>query len=162
MKRALELLKLIPAQTVQLSILDRLLTWKIPFNSGLGLKIQKLSDQECVIEAQSRRRQKNHVNGAHACFLALMAEYPAGLLLAQHFDFNDYRLIISELKMSYHKQGRGTLVARSLLGQDVPDKIDEEHFVKMQTEIKNSNGDLIAKGETLWQIKPWSKVRSSK
>lgn len=155
----LALLRKIPSEKIQLQILDRVLNWRIPFNSGLGIRLKELSPKTCIIETSPRRRQKNHVNGAHACFLALMAEYPAGLLLAQHFGIDRYRLIISELKMSYSKQGRGALIAYSKLEQDVPAAIQEEHFVKMVTEIRNSANEPVARGETVWQIKPWDKVR---
>jgi hypothetical protein len=101
------------------------------------------------------------VAAAHACFLALMAEYPAGLVLARRFSITRYRLIISELKMSYQKQGRGRLTAvAALQGTDLlPLETTDEFFVPMITTIFDQDTNPIARGETLWQIKPWSKVR---
>jgi hypothetical protein len=99
------------------------------------------------------------VGGAHACFLALMAEYPAGLVLAQRFSLVTYRLILKELKMTYERQGRGSLLATSRLDQSLDTSTTDEQFIPMVTRIHDTSGQLIAEGQTLWQVKPWDKVR---
>jgi acyl-coenzyme A thioesterase PaaI-like protein len=148
----------IPVDIVKYKLLDRALSIKIPFNRGLGLAIQTLNKSMCEVHSPARKRRHNHVGGAHACFLALMAEYPAGLLLAQHYPIDRHRLIIQELKMEYLKQGRGRLVAISRLA-DTPEAVQEEQLLPMVSEIFDGEGNTVARGTTLWQIKPWSKVR---
>lgn len=153
---------------VRLKILDTVFNAMIPFNRGLGFEIKKLDSESCVIYSPEKKKRQNHVGGAHACALAVLGEYTAGLLLAQHFNPEKFRFIIAHLEVDYHKQGRGDLFATSLkpsvavmIGEaDQEKNIDKESFVDLSTEIKNSQDELVAVVKTKWQAKPWSLVRS--
>ena len=153
---------------LRFKLLDKVFQTVIPFNRGLGFEIKKLDPESCVIFSPDRRRRQNHVGGAHACALALLGEYTAGLLLSQHCNPERYRIIISHLEVDYHKQGRSDLTATSLkpsvavlLGEANQNKQEEkEMFVDMVTEIKNHDQELVAIIKTRWQAKPWSLVRS--
>jgi acyl-coenzyme A thioesterase PaaI-like protein len=155
----LEIIQRIPTPQIRHSLLNRILERKIPFNRGLGLKIRTLNDELCEVASKPHRRRNNHVGGAHACFLALMAEYAAGLVLAQRFSLAKYRLILKEIKVSYEKQGRSSLLATARLNTTLDTTSDEEQFIPMVTQITDGYGNLVAEGQTLWQVKPWEKVR---
>ena len=150
---------------LRLKILDKVFTAMIPFNRGLGFEIKKLDQESCMIFSPEKRKRQNHVGGAHACALAVLGEYTAGLLLAQHYSPEKYRFIIAHLEAEYHKQGRGTLEALCLkpditILNPVTENGDKEMFVDLSTEIKNSQGELVAIIKTKWQAKPWELVRS--
>ena len=153
---------------LRLKLLDKVFQTMIPFNRGLGFEIKKLDPESCVIFSPDKKRRQNHVAGAHACALALLGEYTAGLLLAQHYNPERYRFIISHLEVEYHKQGRGALTGTALkpsvavlLGEaDQNKQSEKETFVDLVTEIKNSNDELVAIVKTKWQAKPWDLVRS--
>lgn len=145
---------------LRLPALTTALELAIPFNAGLGMKITTLSREKVIIRSPDRRKRRNHVGSAHACFLALLSEYPAGLLLAQKYSFSQYRIIISELKIEYLKQGRGPLTATALAPEEWPEFINGEAFLDMQTVIKNDKEEPISICYTRWQIKEWKKVRS--
>lgn len=138
--------------------LDAVFTWGIPFNRGMGLKIKTLSPDFVEIEAIEKTRRKNHIGGAHACFLTLLSEYPAGLLLAQNFSPEKYRLILKELHIDYQKQGKGALYSKSNKPESFPEFKDGQTFIDMVTEIFNQNGDLVSTCQTKWQLKEWNKV----
>lgn len=153
-----QLQKLQP-EFIRFKLLDKVFQTIIPFNRGLAFEIKKLDPESCVIVSPDKKRRQNHVGGAHACALAVLGEYTAGLLLAQHCNPERYRIIISHLEVDYHKQGRGLLTA----GCPKPNMsilLGEETFVDLVTEIKNSNQDLVAVVKTKWQAKPWELVRS--
>lgn len=162
-----QLQKLQP-EFLKFKLLDKVFQTIIPFNRGLGFEIKKLDAESCEIFSPDKKRRQNHVGGAHACALALLGEYTAGLLLAQHCNPERYRIIISHLEVEYHKQGRGALTGTCLkpsvtilLGEAEQDKqTEKETFVDLVTEIKNSNQELVAVVKTKWQAKPWSLVRS--
>ena len=149
----------IPQIKIQQKVLDYTFSWAIPFNKGLGLKLTFVSPEKVEVISRPLRKRQNHVGGAHACFLALMGEYPAGLCLAQNYSPESYRMIIGGLKMNYLKQGRGTLTSVSKRPADLPQATGEEFWVPMVSEIMNDKNEVIAICETNWQLKAWKKVR---
>lgn len=171
-------IQLIQPAYIRFKILDKLFQAIIPFNSGLGFEIKKLDTEACTIYSPEKRRRQNHVGGAHACAIALLGEYTAGLLLGQHCNPEQFRIIISHLEVEYHKQGRGPLTATCLkpnfaifnpiANHSDADKTEnpnqknlaeKEMFVDLVTIIKNSNNDDVATVKTKWQAKSWSLVR---
>jgi acyl-coenzyme A thioesterase PaaI-like protein len=144
---------------LRLPALSKALEVMIPFNSGLGMTITHLTSQEARIQAADKRRRRNHVASAHACFLALLSEYPAGLLVAQQYSFQDYRMILSTLKITYFKQGRGVLIGTAKAPEKWPEFVNGEAFIDMQTTITNVKEETVAHCETRWQVKEWARVR---
>lgn len=137
-----------------------MLTVGIPFNRWLGYQVEELTPSVVIVSSPERILRKNHVGGAHACALALLGEMPAGLLIAQNFPIDEYRFIISELHIVYHKQGRGIL--RGTVHPPIPwPSADSEDitWVDLTTYIKNEAGEDVATCKTRWQIKRWEKVR---
>lgn len=152
----------IPNDFVKRRLIDGILNFAIPFNLSLGMKIQKLDQDKVIIKSTNGWKTKNHVGGAHACFLALMGEYPAGLLLAQIYSPEKYRMIIKELQVDYKKQGKGSLKSVARKPFEQPQFEDGEAFIPMTTDIFNENGDLVAVAKTLWQMKEWAMVGKHK
>jgi acyl-coenzyme A thioesterase PaaI-like protein len=155
-------LEKIPNDFIKNRVADGVFNVFIPFNLLLGMKIKMLSPDKCEVASYGAWKTKNHVGGAHACFLALMGEYPAGLLLAQIYSPENYRMIISELHMEYMKQGRGFVKSVARRPMQPPEFCEGEAFVPMVTDIFNKKGELIATAKTKWQLKEWSQVRSPK
>lgn len=152
----------IPIDSLRRRALDTVLSVGIPFNLGLGLHIVELNPCAIRVESPPRFFRKNHVGGAHACALATMGEYAAGLLIAQHFPVSEFRVIIQKLEIEYHKQGRGKLNVESQAPTAYPEIETDGTFIEMRTEITNSDRDLVAECKTRWQIKRWDDVRSKK
>lgn len=146
-------------ETLRLKALAKALDLTVPFNFGLGIEIEKLTPDEVVLRAPDRRKRRNHVGSAHACFLALLSEYPAGLLIAQLYSFKKYRIIISKLEIEYFKQGRGILRGIAHKPETLPPFTDGEAFLDMKTEIVNVKNECVSICKTHWQIKEWDKVR---
>ncbi|MCB0350967.1 MAG: DUF4442 domain-containing protein [Bdellovibrionales bacterium] len=148
--------------SLRLKALTKALDIAVPFNFGLGMQIKKLTPNEVVLISPERRKRKNHVGSAHACFLALLSEYPAGLVVAQNYPFDKHRIIISELKIEYFKQGRGTLTSIAKSPSAWPELVNGETFINMETEITNSKGERVSLCHTRWQVKEWTKVRKKR
>lgn len=156
-----KILEPVPNQKLKNRILNSALSWAIPFNKGLGIEIITLHPGQVCVRSRPVRRRQNHVGGAHACFLALMGEYPAGLCLAQNFSPKQFRMIIGRLEVEYHKQGRGILTATSLRPETLPSGAEDEFWVPMRTEIINEKGERVAECKTEWQLKRWEAVGKS-
>ncbi len=142
--------------------LDVLLNVGIPFNRWLGLKIAEISPVKVVIDSPPSVLRRNHVGTAHACAQALIGEYAAGLVVAQHFPLDTYRFIIGKLEIDYFKPGRGHLRGPAIAPVPFPELENEEGWVPMRTVITNEKGEEIAVCKTRWQVKSWARVDSDR
>lgn len=152
---------------VNLIALNKVLTLGIPFNAPHGFKIKKISNDVVIIALPNRKLNHNHIAGIHACAMATVGEFCAGLSLLTSFGISKYRLILSDLHATYSWQGR-----TDLEGVCSPSVIDKEAVrVALETEgtysqpletiIREVNtGREVARVKTIWQLKVWDKVRT--
>src|SRR5665648_310215 len=94
---------------LNLITLDKLLRFGIPFNAPHGFKIKELTKENVIISLPNRKLNHNHIGGIHACAMATVGEYCAGMSLLTSFGISKYRLILSELNVKYTYQGRVNL-----------------------------------------------------
>lgn len=158
----LQYIDYIPKPTLRHRLLDQWLDRLIPFNRGLGFRIEEFSPRRVKVSSPERKRRRNHLGSAHACALALVGEYTAGLLVAQNFSPERYRLIMSQLHMEYKKQGRGALSAEATPPKTWPHFEDGIGWIDMKTSITDTHGEEVAICSTKWQLKVWQKVRTPK
>lgn len=144
---------------VKNAFLDNALKIGIPFNMGMGMKIKVINEKESQIESMPVYRRRNHVGTAHAISQALLIEYTAGILIAQRYGFDDYRLVLTNINVTYHKPGKGTLTGTVHAPDQWPDLKEGEMFLDMYTKVHNDKNELISEGKTTWQVKSWSKMK---
>jgi acyl-coenzyme A thioesterase PaaI-like protein len=162
--------KLIAHQNpASLMALDKLLTVGIPFNAPHGFKIRQLDPDSVLISLPNRKLNHNHLGGIHACAMATVGEYCAGLALLQCFGISKYRLIMSELSVKYTYQGRVDLE-----GSCSPRQIDQSslQLALEQTGSYNQtlttlirekkSGKEVAVVTTSWQLKAWEQVQTGR
>lgn len=167
MSKALALLEKLMAREDRLSLvaMGNILKLAIPFNAPHGFRLRKLGPEEVRIELPNNKLNHNHVGGMHACAIATLGEFCAGLTLARHLGFTRYRFILAELSVQYHRQGRSALtgVARLTTEQIARVKEDlmqqEKLLFPHSTVITDASGEAVAEVRTVWQIKSWEKVR---
>lgn len=151
---------------LNLMALDKVLTLGIPFNAPHGFKIKTLSPDAVIIALPNRKLNHNHLGGVHACAMATVGEYCAGLSLLTSFGISKYRLIMSEMNVKYSYQGRVDLE-----GFCSPHQIDVEklragleaegkYSQKLVTTIRDLNGKEVAEVTTVWQLKNWQQVNT--
>ncbi|MBL0097002.1 MAG: DUF4442 domain-containing protein [Bacteroidetes bacterium] len=64
--------------------LFNIVLWRtIPFNQPHRLKVEQVKGDALLISIPFIRKNKNHINGIHACALATLCEYISGLSLAR-------------------------------------------------------------------------------
>lgn len=152
--------------TTNLMVLNKVLALGIPFNAPHGFKIKELSDERVLITLPNRKLNHNHLGGIHACAMATVGEYCAGMSLLKSFGISKYRLILSDLHVKYTYQGRSDLE-----GVCSPKQIDKEaiikildadgkHLQKLETLIRDKTGKEVAVVTTTWQLKAWEQVKT--
>lgn len=153
----------------QLKKLNFLLHRMIPFNHPHRLKVVKLETDDTRIHIPFIRKNKNHLNGLHACVLATGAEYCSGLVLLQHLGVKKYRLIMKSMDVQYFYQAKMDAFARfgmtkETLESTVIRALEAEGVASLSCniEVHDKEENHICTVTTHWQIKEWKKVRSPK
>ncbi len=152
--------------TTNLMALNKVLTLGIPFNAPHGFKIKEINDDQVLITLPNRKLNHNHLGGIHACAMATVGEFCAGMSLLKSFGISRYRLILSDLHVKYTYQGRvdleGTCSPRQIDKEAVKKILDTEgkHLQKLVTNIRDKNGKEVAVVTTTWQLKAWDQVQT--
>ena len=154
-----------PSST-NLMALNKVLTLGIPFNAPHGFKIKELSEDAVLITLPNRKLNHNHLGGVHACAMATVGEYCAGMSLLKSFGISQYRLILSDLHVKYTYQGRtdleGICSPRQIDKDAVKKNLDADgkYLQKLETIIRDKNGKEVALVTTVWQLKAWEQVKT--
>ena len=152
--------------TFNLMALDKVLKVGIPFNAPHGFKIKTLSNDEVIIALPNRKLNHNHIGGVHACAMATVGEYCAGMSLLKSFGISKYRLILSELSVKYTYQGRVDLEGFCSPRQIDAEKAnigllnDGKYLQQLKTVIRDLEGKEVAEVTTVWQLKNWEQVKT--
>lgn len=148
-------------------ILNFVLGRAIPFNAPHHFKVEEIFTDGVRISLPYKRVNKNHLNGIHACALATLSEYASGLTLMRILRSADYRIIMKDLKMTYHYQAKeGVKVEMRVNEKAVSDLIlkplekTDAVFFPMIAEVYDFSGNHISTGEINWQLKKWDKVKT--
>lgn len=142
------------------------LSFVSPFNARLRARMVRWDDNNCVIFLKRRRGVKNHVGTIHAGALFTLGETCAGLVIIRNFPFEGFRPLMSSVRVDYSKQARDDVTGAAHVGPETIGAMREAlaggevPSVEIVTEISDGTGLPIAAVTTVWQIKPWQKVRS--
>ena len=152
--------------TFNLMALNKVLTLGIPFNAPHGFKIKTLNSDAVIIRLPNNKLNHNHLGGIHACAMATVGEFCAGMALLSSFGISRYRLILSELHVKYTYQGRTELEGSCSPHQIDKDSVakfleaDGKHLQTLETVIRDLNGKEVALVTTTWQLKNWEIVKT--
>jgi acyl-coenzyme A thioesterase PaaI-like protein len=168
MKAVYKIIDKLLANPTPLNILalDKVLKLGIPFNAPHGFKIKSLSRKAVIIALPNKKLNHNHLGGIHACAMATVGEYCAGLSLLTSFGISKYRLIMSDMNVKYTYQGRVDLegfcspeqidVEKVRIGLETEGKYSQE----LLTVIRDLEGKEVARVSTIWQLKNWEQVKT--
>ncbi len=152
--------------SLQRWILNKGLSAKIPFNSPHKFSIDSVTDDGLNISLPYIRRNQNHIGGIHACALATLCEYITGLCISRKFSPDEYRIILKEIRMTYHYQAKIKVVSSFGLNQSVITEMLAELksadaiFRSFEVEIYDEEKNHICTGNIQWQIKSKNKVNT--
>jgi acyl-coenzyme A thioesterase PaaI-like protein len=140
----------------------------VPFNRPHGFKIVKLTDESIETKLPFKTLNFNHIRSVHACALATLTEFSTGVFLISKFSPKSYRIILRNLHMEYHYQGKTGVFGKFGLSEtEMQEKVfiplKNEESVDLLCEVKtyDLNNNHISTGKVTWQIKEWAKVRTS-
>ena len=150
---------------VGLFSLQKLFMLGIPFNKPHSIKFLKLTQNESSLMMLNKRLNHNHLGGIHACAIATLGEFSAGLLLCKNFEMAKYRVIMKDIHVDFLKQARSNVTAKAQISEEslstLKNKIKSEDQVTicLETNVYNEAEQKVALITTNWQLKDWSKTK---
>ena len=101
MQLLMEKLQAAEGSTVGVNELNNILSRIVPFNVPHGVMVKEVRKESIMTLIPFQESNWNHVKGMHACAIATIGEFSAGILLIKHFPFTDYRVILSKLALEF-------------------------------------------------------------
>lgn len=152
-------------KVINLKLLQSFLIKMIPFNRPHGFKYVKVDKSEVLVSIPFKRLNKNHLGTIHACCHATGGELAAGTVLLKNFAVTDYRLVMNELKVTYHTHGNSKLLAVAKISQEqvalVKKELAEKEtaFIQIESNLYREDDKLSSTVYSNWQLKPWAMVK---
>jgi acyl-coenzyme A thioesterase PaaI-like protein len=150
-----------------LFVLNQAFLRAIPFNRPHGIKITSVKPGELQAGLPYKRKNMNHLRGLHACALATVSEFTSGVLLARHLDPSKYRIIMDNMKVEYHYQGKSSATAvceldNNTVQEKILDPISQNGAAtfEMETKTYDSEKNHLSTATITWHVKPWENVRT--
>jgi acyl-coenzyme A thioesterase PaaI-like protein len=131
-------------------LFSRLIGRTAPYTGTIAAQIRELAPGYAAIEMRDRRRLRNHLRSLHAIALMNLAEETSGLAMLAGLPASA-RAILTALSIEYVKKARGTITGECRC--PVPDGTREEEL-RLQVELKDRAGDVVARAEARWRVGP--------
>lgn len=150
--------------TFALKALEKLFNNNIPFNKPHKFKFVEMADKSTRLSLPLIRVNKNHLGGMHACAIATLGEYPAGLTLIKYFGSTRYRIVMAEINIKYLKQAKTDLIGHAEITDEDIAKVESElntekkSTLVVKTNILNTSDEVVAEVYSTWQLKDWDAV----
>lgn len=132
-------------------LFSRLLGWIVPYSGTIGAKVMTLKPGYAQLQLRDRRRVRNHLNSVHALALANLGEFTSGLAMLGTLSAKT-RGIPTKISIEFYKKARGCLMAESFCTP--PNNITEDADFEVFTDIRDSEGDVVARTTVNWRLGP--------
>ena len=129
-------------------LFSRIVGRAAPYTGTIPFVVEHLDDGRSRVRMADRRSVRNHLNSVHAIALMNLGEVSTGLALYASLPAGA-RGIIVELRMTYLKKARGTLVAECEV--EVPSGAGR-HDVFIEAPIRNAEGIEVARAHATWRV----------
>lgn len=132
-------------------LFSRILGQQVPYTGSICARICELRPGYARVELRDRRRVRNHLNSIHAIALANLGEVTSGLAMLSGLSAHA-RGIPVKITTEYFKKARGLLVAETRC--EVPQVRDEDMEYEVQADIRDRDGDVVARTTACWRLGP--------
>ena len=130
-------------------LFSRILGWIVPYSGTIRAKVITLTPGHAQLQLRDHRRVRNHLNSIHAIALTNLGEYTSGLAMLGMLPDN-IRGIPTKISIEFYIKARGVLVAECFCTP--PENITEDTDFEVYTDIRNSEGEVVARTTVNWRL----------
>jgi uncharacterized protein (TIGR00369 family) len=140
-------------------VFSAIISWAAPFTGTVRPLVTSLEPGRSEVTMRERRRVRQHLKSVHAGALFTLAEGASGLAMMAWVP-DGARAIVTSMRISYHKKGRGQLKAVAtcempdLAALKQPSNSGDDHDVTVHIAITDAAGDDVCSAEALWRVRP--------
>ena len=127
----------------------------IPFAGTASCRVEKLTNNECVVKIKKRRKVGNHIGTLHAAAMALAAESATGFVTAMNVP--DSRVLVTRnMNLTYLKRTKGDLTATATLSDADLERLrnEERGDISVPVVLKDAEGTESVTAEMIWAWTP--------
>ena len=142
--------------------LDRLMRVALPFNRPHRIRIAAVTEEHVEITLPSRRSNRNHLGGMHACAIATALEFGSGASILLEVGMQDYRIIMSRLEIDYLAKPKGDCLVRAKRNtpdvQGLTGVLESEGVARIvqPSSLYDASGEHCAEATVHWHLKAWA------
>lgn len=128
----------------------------VPFLRTSGVRFDKLTREEVKVSIRNTRRVQNHIQGVHACVMALLAETASGFVFGLNTP-DDKLMLLKSMRMDYVKRSVGNMRAAATLSEEAARQIQHEErgnvVVPVVIEDESDEPPVLAEMTWAWVTK---------
>jgi acyl-coenzyme A thioesterase PaaI-like protein len=132
-------------------LFSRILGWVVPYSGSIRATVINIKPGYAQLQLRDRRRVRNHLNSIHAIALTNLGEYTSGLAMLGTLSTTT-RGIPTKISIEFYKKARGNIMAESHCTP--PNNITEDTDFEVFTDLKDSEGDVVARTTVNWRLGP--------
>ncbi|TBW54827.1 DUF4442 domain-containing protein [Marinobacter halodurans] len=127
----------------------------VPFTGTVGIRIESLDENRCVISLANKRRVQNHIGGVHAVASLLLAESATGFLVGLNVP-DDKVPVIKTVHADYTKRASGDMRVEASVTPEQQQRMREEDKgqAPIQVTIQDAEGKEPITIEMIWAWTP--------
>lgn len=147
LQQAWNTLRRVPGGT---RVFSKIIGRMAPYTGTIDAHVVELDTGYAKVEMRDRRAVRNHLDCVHAIALANLGEVATGVAVVYSLP-EGMRGILKGISMEYLKKGRGTLTAEC---RTALPEARERQELSVVGEIRDRQGDLVARATALWLVGP--------
>lgn len=104
---------------------NRLMGRFVPFLRTAGLKFDTLSREAVQVSVVNRQAVQNHIEGVHACVMALLAETATGFVTQMNTP-DDKLILLKSMNIQYVRRSQGNMYAVAEMSDEMAMRLQAE------------------------------------
>ena len=122
----------------------------VPYSGSISAEVLELERGYAKLLMRDRRRLRNHLQSIHAAALMNFAELTSGMAFICDLG-PEIKAIVTGFQMDYLRKARGDLIGEC---HCTPPATSVEQKLLVEALIRDSKGDIVARGTATWFIRP--------